>query len=319
MRAVALLVATALLWAPGQPLVAQGSTRIVAIGDIHGSLEGFTAILQAAGLTDTSGHWSGGRTQFIQTGDYIDRGAGTRAVMDLLMALESQASSAGGRAIALLGNHEVMNLIGETRDVTPEIFATFADANSEKRREAAWEEYAKLAARVSKGEPVPAVYGQTREAWLTTHPPGYVEYRDAFAPRGKYGAWLRHKPIVLEANGSIFMHAGIAPETAPARLEDLNVKVQDELERIDRFADHLVKAKLATPMFTLQELLQVASNEIAEANKIIAAAKAKGKEPDRSKLNVDLLMEAQALMNIETWAVIAGDGPSVVSRPRHHA
>ena len=173
--------------------------------------------------------------------------------MDLLMALESQASSAGGRAIALLGNHEVMNLIGETRDVTPEIFATFADANSEKRREAAWEEYAKLAARVSKGEPVPAVYGQTREAWLTTHPPGYVEYRDAFAPRGKYGAWLRHKPIVLEANGSIFMHAGIAPETAPARLEDLNVKVQDELERIDRFADHLVKAKLATPMFTLQE------------------------------------------------------------------
>src|SRR6187397_1067978 len=205
MRAVTLLLATALLWAPGQPRVAQGSTRIVAIGDIHGSLEGFTAILAAAGLTDASGAWSGGRTQLIQTGDYIDRGAGTRAVMDLLMALESQASSAGGRAIALLGNHEVMNLIGETRDVTPEIFATFADANSEKRREAAWEEYAKLAARVSKGEPVPAVYGQTREAWLTTHPPGYVEYRDAFAPRGKYGAWLRDKPIVLEANGSIFM------------------------------------------------------------------------------------------------------------------
>ena len=47
--------------------------------------------------------------------------------MDLLMALEPQARSAGGRAFALLGNHEVMNLIGDTRDVTREIFATFVD------------------------------------------------------------------------------------------------------------------------------------------------------------------------------------------------
>ena len=62
------------------------------------------------------------------------------------MALEPQAKDAGGRAFALLGNHEVMNLIGETRDVTREIFATFADANSEKRRQQAWEDYAKLAA-----------------------------------------------------------------------------------------------------------------------------------------------------------------------------
>ena len=310
MRAVALLLAVALLGATGQPVIAQGPTRIVAIGDIHGSIEGFTAILKAAGLTDASGRWAGGRTHLIQTGDYTDRGAGTRAVMDLLMALESQAGRAGGRAVVLLGNHEVMNLIGDTRDVTREIFATFADANSDKKREAAWEDYAKLAAaRVAKGEPVPAVYAQTRDAWLTTHPPGYVEYREAFAPRGKYGAWLRNKPIVTEAGGSIFMHAGIAPESAPARLEDLNLKVKDELARIDKFVDRLVKAKLATPTFTIQEILQVASNEITAANTIIAAAKAEGKEPDRSKLNVALLMEAQDLMSIETWAVIAGDGP----------
>ena len=48
------------------------------------------------------------------------------------MTLEPQARSAGGRAFALLGNHEVMNLIGDTRDVTREIFATFATADSEK-------------------------------------------------------------------------------------------------------------------------------------------------------------------------------------------
>ena len=197
MRSVALFLAVALLWSSKQPLVAQGAARIVAIGDIHGEFEGFKSILRAAGLTDASGRWAGGRTQLIQTGDYTDRGAGTRAVLDLLMALEPQAQRAGGRAFALLGNHEVMNLIGDFRDVTPQIFATFADANSEKKRLEAWEQYARLATqKLAKGEAVADVYRQPREAWLAARPAGYVEYRDAFQPRGKYGSWLRDKPIV---------------------------------------------------------------------------------------------------------------------------
>src|SRR5687768_17644890 len=118
MRPVALLLAVALVWTPAHPLSAQAAARIVAIGDIHGEIDGFKRILQAAGLADATGRWTGGRTHLIQTGDYTDRGAGTRAVLDLLMRLEPQAKSAGGRAFALLGNHEVMNLIGDTRDVT---------------------------------------------------------------------------------------------------------------------------------------------------------------------------------------------------------
>ena len=224
MRSVALVVSVALLCGPNA-LGAQGAARIVAIGDIHGEFDGFKRILRTAGLTDATGRWTGGRTQFIQTGDYTDRGEGTRAVLDLLMALEPQARSAGGRAFALLGNHEVMNLIADTRDVTREIFATFTTADSEKRRLAAWEDYAKLAAaKTAKGEPVPAVYSQTREAWFTTHPPGYVEYREAFAPRGKYGAWLRDKPIVTQVDGNIFMHAGISPAAAPLKIDELNVR-----------------------------------------------------------------------------------------------
>src|SRR5688572_10362132 len=243
MRPIALLVAVVLLWAPAAPLVAQGTTRLVAIGDIHGEIDGFKRILQAADLADATGRWTGRRAQLIQTGDYTDRGTGTRAVLDLLMALEQQARRDGGRAFALLGNHEVMNLIGDTRDVTPEIFATFADANSEKKRNEAWEQYARLgAAKLARGEPVPEVYRQTREAWMTAHPPGYVEYREAFAPRGKYGAWLRDKPIVTEVNGNIFMHAGISPATGPEKLEDLNLRVRDEVRRLDRFVDRLISA-----------------------------------------------------------------------------
>ena len=90
--------------------------RVIAIGDIHGSIEGISGILKAAGLIDASHNWIGGKAALLQTGDYMDRGENVRAVLDLLIALEPQAKDAGGRALALLGNHEVMNLLGETRD-----------------------------------------------------------------------------------------------------------------------------------------------------------------------------------------------------------
>ena len=309
MRFAALLAAVLLLCSNAPALTAQGAARIYAIGDIHGSLDGFKSILKATGLADANGKWSGGRAQLIQTGDYVDRGEGTRAVLDLLMALESQAKGAGGRTFALLGNHEVMNLIGETRDVTREIYATFADADSDQRRNDAWETYAKLAeAKKQKGEPVAGVYAQTREAWLTTHPPGYVEYKAAMSAKGKYGRWLRSKPVVTMVDGSIFMHAGIPPANAPAKLDDLNEQARSEIRRLDQFLDRLIDLKLATRDFSLNEVLQVAAAEIGLANTRIAAAQAEGKEPDRGQLNVPLLMEAQEILKIDTWLAVKPDG-----------
>jgi hypothetical protein len=103
----------------------QTAPRIVAIGDVHGAAESFAAMLKRAGLIDEQQRWSGGKTIFVQTGDLCDRGAGMKEALELMMSLEKQASSAGGRVHALLGNHEVMNLVGETRDGSPEIFASF--------------------------------------------------------------------------------------------------------------------------------------------------------------------------------------------------
>jgi len=305
---LAALSAAALLFLAA-PLAGQGAPRIIAIGDIHGSLDGITRILKATGLTGPDGQWIGGKTQLIQTGDYTDRGDGTRAVLDLLMALEPQARHAGGRAVILLGNHEVMNLIGDTRDVTHDIFATFADHQSENRRQAAWAQYAALgAARIATGQPLPPVYGQTRQAWLTTHPAGYVEYREALGPSGKYGAWLRDKEVVTQYEGSIFMHAGISPAAAPATLDEINDRVRSEVRRLDKFVAQLVDARLALPFFTLQEILQVAANEISSANTLVASAQAAGKQPDRSQLNVPLLIEAQEILKIDSWTVVAGEG-----------
>lgn len=118
----ALLSATVLVPAQAARLAA---ARVVAIGDVHGAAESFAAILIRAGLIDAQHRWTGGNTVLVQTGDMTDRGAGMRAALDLLMALEQQAPKSRGRVLPLLGNHEVMNMVGEMRDVTPEIFATF--------------------------------------------------------------------------------------------------------------------------------------------------------------------------------------------------
>jgi hypothetical protein len=300
------LVVFALTFAP---ISAQGPARIIAIGDIHGSIDGFKSILKVTGLADGNGKWIGGRAQLIQTGDYMDRGEGTRAVLDLLMALEDQAKEAGGRAFALLGNHEVMNLIGDTHDVTREIFATFADANSEKRRQAAWEDYAKLAAaKKDRGEPVPSVYAQTKDAWLNTHPLGYVEYKEALSPKGKYGQWLRGKPMVTELGGTIFMHAGINPANPPAKIDDLNDQIRSEIRRLDQFFDKMIDQKLVTREFSLNEVLQAASSEIGLANARFAEAQAAGREVDRSLVNMPLLMDAQNIMKINSWLSVNPEG-----------
>jgi hypothetical protein len=301
------LICGAVLAAPSTS--AQAPNRIIAIGDIHGSIDGVTSILKVTGLIDSNRNWIGGKTQLLQTGDYMDRGAGTRAVLDLLMQLESQAKAAGGRAFAMLGNHEVMNLVGETRDATPDIFASFGDANSEQRRASAWQDYAKLAEyKKEKGEPVPTVYAQTKEQWMAAHPLGFVEYKDAIGPRGKYGMWLRGKPIITEVDGNIFMHAGINPANPPAKIEDLNVQARDEIRRMDAFVQQLVDLKLATPAFTLQEILQVGSSEIGMANARIAQTKADGKEVDLRKFNMPMLNAAQEVMKVDAWVAINPEG-----------
>src|ERR1700730_7211921 len=87
-----------------------GGDRVVAIGDVHGDFERFTAVLRSAGLIDEDGNWAGGMTHLVQVGDALDRGPDSRKVLDLLMKLEQQAAKAGGYLHALIGNHEAMNL-----------------------------------------------------------------------------------------------------------------------------------------------------------------------------------------------------------------
>jgi len=268
--------------------VAQGQSepRIVAIGDIHGAGDQFVALLRTAGLTDDRDQWIGGRTHFIQTGDYLDRGDKVREIMELLMRLEEDAKKAGGRADILMGNHEVMNLLYQFRDVSPQAYAAFADDRSEDRRRRAYEDYASLMKKRKDAQP------QSQDEWMAAHPAGFLEYAEAFAPRGRYGRWLRSRSVVVKDGGSIFMHAGIAPGSVKS-IDDVNRDVSTEIERWDRLRETLVKTGLIRPFFTFEETLDAVN---AEVGRIALALEAKESPGDHvTREFVDQLQAAGAL------------------------
>jgi hypothetical protein len=112
-----------------------GVNRIVAVGDIHGAYDAVVATLQEADVIDDNLAWNGGNTHLVLTGDLLDRGPGSRQVMDLVMSLEKEAVRTGGQVHQLLGNHEVMNLIGDVRYVSDPEYAAFSEDESAQERE----------------------------------------------------------------------------------------------------------------------------------------------------------------------------------------
>jgi len=273
-------------------LGAAPTPRIVAVGDVHGAGDAFVSILQKTGLIDAQKRWAGGTAILVQTGDLLDRGQDVRQILDLLMALESQASAAGGRVHALLGNHEFMNLIGETRDVAPELYQRFADSQSEQKREAAFQTASKLngGSAIDKAE------------WMAAHPLGYVEYREALSASAPYGKWLRSKPIIADIGDTIFMHGGINPEFTSESVDNINKRVRRELTEFDEGFRWLQQHDLAAPFSTLGEIVKAAQNEWVKLD-----AKRK-----RDALTEDDVNEAKLLvpiLKIDSSAILNANGP----------
>lgn len=214
-RALAVLLAAtlALAAAPAVP-------RVVAIGDVHGDFATFVSVLQQAGVIDAKRKWKGGTTVLVQTGDVPDRGPQSRKIMDLLMDLEKQARKAGGQVHALLGNHEVMNMLGDLRYVSPEEYASHASPDAEALRD---QVYQASADPTRKDDPV------YRSAWMEAHPPGWVELVLAFSAKGKYGKWLRQHDAVVKVGDTLFLHGGISPKYATLQAAEVNARVKAAL------------------------------------------------------------------------------------------
>ncbi len=90
---------------------------IVAIGDTHGEFDTLTHVLRAAGVIDEALAWSAGDAHLVVLGDVTDRGADVTRSLWLLYRLEREAKAAGGRVHLVLGNHEIMVMLGDLRYV----------------------------------------------------------------------------------------------------------------------------------------------------------------------------------------------------------
>lgn len=237
--------------------------RVIAIGDIHGSYSGLVSIMKEAALIDGDNRWTGGNTLLVQTGDVLDRGEDIRRVLDLLMALQTQAEAAGGKVVALLGNHEVMNIFGSRHYVNPKAYKSFAGPASEEKRNHAlerWQSFFGASAGPEAEDPE-----TLKQNWLVEHPPGFVEYAEAMGPDGRYGKWLRSLPAVFRYGGSIFLHGGISPEYADLPLSGMTEAISLDIETFDRSKSYLMELGFADQSFTMSEMMAILDGILAAA------------------------------------------------------
>ena len=304
--------AIATLLAVGLISTAQSQTpgRVVAIGDIHGAGGVFRELLKAADLTDATGTWTGGTTTLVQTGDFTDRGPDVRQVMDLLMQLQRDASAAGGEVRVLLGNHEAMNLMGSVRDVTTDIYATFAADDSQEQRDAAYRSYRSWTERreTELGHPLPDV--QTQEEWLADHPFGFLEYLDALGPDGHYGRWLRQRPIATRVGGAIFLHGGLHPDLPAASVDTLNEEARKELARWDEYREDLVDGNIILPFSKFEEILTLTALELrAWVTRVSPGPQESARSVTISADDQRVIDALIAVQGVGAWSVIDPNGP----------
>ena len=239
-----------------------GVDRVVVFADVHGAYTELLALLHETGIVDAQDHWAAGRTHLVSLGDLLDRGADSRKVMDLLMRLQGEAEAAGGQLHVVLGNHEVMNLLGDLRYVEAGDYASYSDLDSSAER------------------------AELRQAWETAQgagsgtafdqkfPPGYFGHRAAFSPKGKYGQWLLTLPVAIVVNDTLFMHGGPSNALRGMSLQELNLRYRTAVSDYLGLAARLEQAKLLQPGDEYDARPQLAKDRLA------ASAAANGATPD---------------------------------------
>jgi hypothetical protein len=238
-----------------------GVSKVIAVGDLHGSYDKAIRILQAADLLDDDLRWIGGAQHLVVVGDFVDRGVGDRALMDLFRRLRPESEAAGGRVHVLLGNHEVMILMRDHRYVNPESYRAWADEEKKGDRKDAWRIFSKSASSKAKKKP-------TREGFEEEFPPGYFARQKSLDRNGEYGKWLLGLPTTVKINGVVFVHGGLTVDTAALGVDELNRQLQSVLKRHVKARGVLEKNGLVTPVMNFVQIFQVARSAVARANRL---------------------------------------------------
>jgi len=168
--------------------------RIIAIGDLHGDVSALRAALRLGGAIDQGAKWVGQNLVVVQTGDQLDRGDDEPQILDLFARLEQEARAAGGAVHVLNGNHEVMNVQGDFRYVTPDGFHDFSGGHPDALHE-------RLAAQLPAEQ-----RGRTA----------------AFLPGGEMARRLAVHPVVLQIGDNVFVHGGVLEQHVRYPLARIN-------------------------------------------------------------------------------------------------
>lgn len=202
------------------------SSRIVAIGDLHGDHVAFRAIVEAAGLVDPDGAWIGGDAVLVQTGDVPDRGPDSLLILRDLIRLQGEAAASGGQVVALIGNHEAMNVIGDLRYVHEGEYAVFRDNRSGSRRRHYYGTHQEEIERTYRRQRDPVLSeDQIRRLWIADRPRGAVELLEAWGPEGEIGQWVVRNPAVALIGDTLFAHGGISETYAAHPIAEINARV----------------------------------------------------------------------------------------------
>ncbi|ARF09307.1 metallophosphatase/phosphoesterase [Catovirus CTV1] len=206
---------------PYTPAILPKKKRIIVLGDIHGDYKLAIEMLKLGKLINDDNEndikWIGGDTVVVQVGDQVDRcrpngnllcdnpattpndEASDIKILELFTDLDKQSRKVGGMVISLIGNHELMNTMGQLSYVSYEGIKFFENYKDKSRPEKTFES-----------------------------PKKAREY--AFAPGNEFGVFLactRVPSVIIGSN--LFVHGGIIDSI----VEYLKINEKSDIETIN--------------------------------------------------------------------------------------
>ncbi|GMY32734.1 shewanella-like protein phosphatase 2 [Fagus crenata] len=205
--------------------------RLIAIGDLHGDLAKSKEAFRLANLIDASGNWTGGSTTVVQVGDVLDRGGDEIKILYFLERLRRQAEKTGGKVITMNGNHEIMNVESDFRNVDKSGLKEF-------RVWAEWYRVGQVMKGLCEGLESPkdvfkgipfSFRGIDNENGNNEALIQELRARiAALRPNGPISArFLSRNVTVLVIGDSVFVHGGLLPKHVEYGLQRINEEVRD--------------------------------------------------------------------------------------------
>ncbi|PIA33210.1 hypothetical protein AQUCO_04200158v1 [Aquilegia coerulea] len=216
--------------------------RLVAIGDLHGDLDKSKQAFKIAGLIHPlTDRWIGGNTTVVQIGDVFDRGDDELKILYFLEKLKREALRSGGSIITMIGNHEIMNIDGDFRYITPSGLQEFK----------AWADWFQIGISM-KNLCGGSVENNIFQGIPFTFPRIRKEFHDgmrariaALRPNGPISTrFLSGNPTALVVGDSVFVHGGLLQDHVSYGLERINEEVRDWINGLKgRLSPHFVRGR----------------------------------------------------------------------------